>query len=221
MCVLRQTDVKASICSFGFPIIANQPTDVIYFGQEVLPCSAQFTSNISSPVICPAIKPKKRRLVITIPLAVTGSFLVILVVFSLFMWRKRRAAFSNPEKSSTPAHDPENADSQIQPDSTVELVPLRHVVDLTDQITNKEAHALAHGGHSDVYRALWRRNSAAHHPTGDETDAQQAPPVKVAVKVLRLLSDDKDDVRKKNQVSTAFVVLTLPTCQSSTLAPSP
>jgi hypothetical protein len=139
---------------------------------------------------------------------VTASFLVILVIFSLFMLRRRRATFFISSKSPTPAHDPENADSQMQPDSTVELVPLRHVVDLTDQIANKEAHAVAHGGHSDVYRALWRRSSAAHHPTGDETDAQIAPPIKVAVKVLRLLSDDKDDVRKKNQVSTALVVLT-------------
>jgi len=35
-----------------FPVVSNQPTTVLSYGPEIVPCASQFSANISSPMNC-------------------------------------------------------------------------------------------------------------------------------------------------------------------------
>jgi len=35
-----------------FPVVSNQPTTVLSYGPEIVPCASQFNANISSPMNC-------------------------------------------------------------------------------------------------------------------------------------------------------------------------
>ena len=83
-------------------------------------------------------------------------------------------------------------------DDPIPIPQSRILEDLTSQIQRQEDYPIAHGGYSDVYTALWYRGS----------DAQQAASscIKVAVKVLRLSSEDEEDRQKKNRVKMVHVL---------------